>query len=140
MIKEVEAFLTEINNRSKLIRIILRYRDNPPEVVVESNIFNTIKTEGIDLLECFQKLQITIEEKGYLLALNGSRKDIQASGFLRDSTNGISTYLLSEDFDSEKTILNIFNYYNGPKLGTIEEQKEYYKKWKMMYKSFLKNK
>ncbi|WP_437395118.1 hypothetical protein [Flagellimonas lutimaris] len=137
MIKEVETYLVDIETRKKFGKALLQYSVNPTKINLRTNLMIQVIVSGIDLLDCYRKLQIHLEEKGCLICLNGSRKDVQASGFLRDSSNGISTYQLTYDFDAEKPVLNIFDICEPHGIGTIKEQKDFMKKWKIEYKKYL---
>lgn len=137
MIKKVETYLLDIETRQKCCKALLEYSENPIRIVFKSDMTPQIEVNGIDLLDCYRKLQILLEDKGYLIYLNGSRIDVLASGFLRDSTNGISVYQFTYNFNADKPVLNIFDVSDMDKIGTIKEQKEFMKEWKIRYKCFF---
>ncbi|RJE71209.1 hypothetical protein [Reichenbachiella sp. MSK19-1] len=138
MIKEVETYLIDIVTRQNFEKVSLKYDESKLEVSIKSETINQIEVDGADLLDCYRKVQELLEEKGYLLCLNGSRIDVQASGLLRDSTNGISTYQFTEDFTSDKPILNIFHPSDRGYIGTVQEHRDFIANWKIKYKNYLK--
>ncbi len=133
--KEVDTYLIGIKSKEK-IKIKVRFDHGSYNVKIVSDLFEVIIKSSLDYLDTYKKLQSFFEDKGYLICLNGSRIDINASGFLRDSTNGLSVYLFTYEFEKEKKILDIFDV-NTENIGTIDQQKEYFKEWKKQYKSFL---
>ena len=114
-------------------KINITYNLKKFRIELFSKRFGRIVKEGVDFLDSYKKIQFFLEEKGFLICLNGSRIDINSSGFLRDSSNGLLTYLLSYDFMKEKDILNIFDIC-VENIGTIKDQIIYFENWKKEFK------
>ncbi|MET6997066.1 hypothetical protein [Chitinophaga defluvii] len=83
---------------------------------------------GTDLYECLQLCRKRLEGDGIFILCNGSRIDTYPSRQLRDTSNGVRTYLL-EAGKTPSIILNLLDF-TECNIGTIQEQNNYYKKWK----------
>jgi hypothetical protein len=90
----------------------------------------TFKTQANDYFECLIKLREIFEKRKWILLCNGSRYDVFPSGMARDMGKGLKAYKLEMGKPAKiEDLVNIFEEAEIEKIGTIEEQKEYYKKW-----------
>lgn len=92
---------------------------------------------GIDLYECLQWYRSQLENEDIFILCNGSKIDTYPSGQLRDMSNGIHTYLLEMN-KAPSIILNLLGF-SDHNIGTIQEQNDYYKKWKDGLRMLSKN-
>ena len=66
-------------------------------VVVTVNVESQVVSfDGIDFLECFERLREDLEPQGWRFLCAGARKDAFVSGMSRDMGGGETVYLFNE--------------------------------------------
>lgn len=104
----------------------IRYDIQKNNIFFMSTFLGDSEWNGIDLLDSFNKLREYIENQGYLILVNGARKNTWASGFLRSSSNGVGSYLYDQ---GENVVINIFDPCDKD-IVTYIQQREFYDKWR----------
>jgi hypothetical protein len=86
---------------------------------------------GMDLVDCLTKFRTEMESQGCLVVCNGTRKNAFISGMSRDIGGGRTCYLLElgKKFSPREMVL-VLGSANPADVGTIEEQRAFYEKWR----------
>ena len=106
-------------------QVEIKYDGSKSDLLFISNELGNSNWSGIDLLDSFIKLRDFIENEGFLILVNGARKNSWPSGFLRDSSNGLLTYIYDKE---EKETFNILDFYDSD-IVTYKEQLQLYNDW-----------
>uniref|UniRef100_UPI0036702A91 hypothetical protein n=1 Tax=Microcoleus anatoxicus TaxID=2705319 RepID=UPI0036702A91 len=92
--------------------------------------------EGRDVFDCLCQLRVFLEKKGWNILCNGSRIDAYPSPMSRDMGGGMKLYhLILGKRPQRGDLLRIFDRAEPDQIGTIEEQRAYYEKWRASDKS-----
>ena len=92
-----------------------------------SKRFGNIYIEADDLFEALTKVRLHLEKEGYLILVNGARKDAAVSGMLRQMGLASKVYLLTIGKKATmKDTVPIFGPSPLDTVGTIAEQQAYY--------------
>lgn len=108
------------------IDIEIKYNQSKNTVELISSVIGNSTWKGIDLLDAFNKMRAYIEDKGFLIYVNGARENSWASGFLRDSSNGLLTYIYTFE---NKDVVNIFDLCET-RIVKYSKQRKFYDKWR----------
>ncbi len=98
-------------------------------LTIDFEAFEGQEFKGSDLFDCLQKARLVGEEHGIIFLCIGARKDAYPSGMLRDMSGGNLTFIhqLGKEFNDETHF--IFDEAPADKIGTVAEQKQYYRDW-----------
>jgi hypothetical protein len=90
---------------------------------------------GNDLFEALQQIRLQLEPQGWSIAVQGARKDTYPTGMMRDMIGAERVYVLqlARDVHREHLVF-IFHEAAPESLGTVEEQKSYYRDWRQSLK------
>lgn len=128
MEKATKTVIQNINTK-KEYPIIIKYDSSKNYIKLYSDDFGYYLWRGVDIADAFKKLRLFFEKKGFLIFVNGARKNVWASGMLRDMTNGLGVYVLKKNqLDTKKEGVNILEYFSE-NIVTYQEQRAYYKEW-----------
>lgn len=108
------------------IDIEIKYDQSESTIELTSPTIENTTWEGIDLLDAFNKMRAHLEDKGYLIYVNGARENSWASGSLRDSSNGLLTYIYTSE---NKEVVNIFDLCES-RIVKYSEQRKFYDNWR----------
>lgn len=87
--------------------------------------------EGKDLFDSFCKLRLVLESQGFRILCNGARIDSYPSPMSRNMCGGAKLYKMTIGQRVErKDLLRIFDKADIESVGTVDEQKAYFKKWR----------
>lgn len=81
--KTIETYIKNKTSGEKF-KIRLQYNNKLNEVKFLSSDLGDSTWEGLDILDAFKKLRLNLEKKDFLIMVNGARRNVWASGFLRD--------------------------------------------------------
>lgn len=128
MEKTTKTILQNIETK-KEYKIAIKYDSTKNYIKLYSNDFGYYLWKGVDIADAFKKLRLFFEKKGFLVFVNGARRNVWASGMLRDMTNGLGVYILKKhQLDTKKEVVNILKCYSE-NIVTYQEQRIYYKEW-----------
>jgi len=83
-----------------------------------------------DLHGAFVDLRYWLDDLGVKLLCNGARFDVTPSGMSRGMGGGRKAYIIRLGQPSlSSDLVDIFKYAESEKIGTVQDQKEFYKKW-----------
>ncbi len=125
MIKNKEILIKKGKDESIVCDIVIK-QDSKFSLKLYTKNLGKHEWFGIDVLDCFNQMRLYLEDLGFILLVNGTNKNTWASGSLRDSSFGILTYLLKEEYEHE--ILDIFDFCDINNV-TLEVHKKSYKNW-----------
>jgi hypothetical protein len=128
-IKKINISLMHIYERTVYEAVIMLTGDDLNcSLLLTSFISLDIKVKGHDFFKCLINLRTELEKQNYYLLCNGARRDVCCGGMLREYTKGrrgnimrLGKYLHEDDE------VNIFDYAEPELVGSISEQKEFYK-------------
>ncbi|WNV87489.1 hypothetical protein [Umezawaea sp. Da 62-37] len=87
---------------------------------------------GNDLFQALQVIRLELETSGWLIAVQGARKDAYASGMVRDMIGASRIYILRTGQQVEREhLVDIFAEAPPDSLGTVEQQKSCYRDWRL---------
>jgi hypothetical protein len=90
---------------------------------------------GSDLFQALQEIRLEVEPQGWLLAVQGARKDTYASGMVRDMLGARRVYVIQAGRQAERAhLVDIFAEAAVESLGTVEQQKAFYREWRRSLK------
>ncbi len=86
--------------------------------------------EGTDLFDCLAKLRENLDKRHLMLLCNGSRVDVYPSSMMRQMSGGRIAYIhrLGKHCTNED-VVDIFDFAEANMIGTVQEQKSYYRQW-----------
>ncbi len=108
------------------IDIEIKYNQSESTIELVSSAIENSTWKGVDLLDAFNKMRAYLEDKGYLIFVNGARENSWASGFLRDSSNGLLTYIYTLE---NKDVVNIFDLCET-RIVKYSKQRKFYDEWR----------
>lgn len=83
-----------------------------------------------DLHGAFVDLRSWLDGLGVKLLCNGARVDVTPSGMSRGMSGGRKAYIIRLGKPSlSSDLVDVFEYAEPEKIGTVQQQKEFYKKW-----------
>jgi hypothetical protein len=92
----------------------------------------TINGAGNDLFEALQEIRRELELRGWLVAVQGARKDTYPTGMVRDMIGARRVYVLQLGSNAEREwLVDIFADADVESLATVEQQKDYYRDWRL---------
>lgn len=107
----------------------LHFTSTPPWFIAfDSDLLPVVRYEGEDLFECMVGLRLALEGIGARILCAGARRDVYPSGMSRQMAGGRIAYKLRIAEPAADRV-DIFDVVDGDSVGTIEEQREYYKTW-----------
>lgn len=87
---------------------------------------------GSDLFRALQEVRLALEPQGWLIAVQGARKDAYASGMLRDMVGAQRVYVVEPGRRAEREhLVDIFAEADPDALATVEQQHNYYREWRL---------
>ena len=105
-------------------------RASPCYLDFQSSEFGYKQFNGIDLFECFCELRKFLEEEGWNILCNGARVDAYPTTMSRQMGGGLKLYLLKIGEEPKQgDLVKIFDRAELDKIGTVDEQRDYYNKW-----------
>jgi hypothetical protein len=109
----------------------VKFTDTPPwciEAIVDG--LQVLEFHGGDLFDCLCKLRTELDKLGIKLLCNGSRIDAYPSRMSRDMGGAKKVYLLTMGQQGRlEDLVDIFDEAPAERIGTVEEQKAFYRKW-----------
>jgi hypothetical protein len=94
-----------------------------------------IAGNGSDLFQALQEIRLELEPRGWLIAVQGARKDAYPTGMVRDMIGARRVYILSLGRQAAREhLVDIFAEAAANSLGTVEQQKNYYRDWRLSLK------
>ncbi|MCT7994046.1 hypothetical protein [Laspinema olomoucense] len=117
---------------NQLSECTLFYKNTPPCMVEFQNTeLGNHQFQGKDVFDCFCKLRFFLEKKGWNILCNGSRVDAYPSSMSRDMGGGMKLYHLQIGKRPQRIdLLRIFDKAEANQIGTLEEQRLYYERWR----------
>lgn len=88
----------------------------------------TLTCSGSDTIELLTKVRVLLESQGWLLAVQGARRDAHASGMLRDMGDGKRVYLITDEpgpYDAADTLAPA----EPEQVTTLGEQSQFVREW-----------
>ena len=90
---------------------------------------------GNDLFQALQQIRQELESGGWLIAVQGARKDAYPTGMVRDMIGARRVYILRAGQQAEREhLVDIFAEAAADSLGTVEQQTNYYREWRLSLK------
>jgi hypothetical protein len=91
-----------------------------------------VDATGRDLFAALQDVRRALEGGGWVVAVQGSRVDTYPSGMVRDMLGGSRVYVLQmgRHVDREH-LVDTFARADVTQIGTVDEQIEFYRQWRM---------
>lgn len=90
-----------------------------------------LEASGRDYFEALASLRRQLEESGWLLAVQGARRDTYPSGMLRDMVGARRVYVLEAGRPmSRDQLVDIFADADPADAGTVEEQRDHFLAWR----------
>ena len=125
--KEVKVQLKDGTTTKALIEVDL---ETPGWLNFKCSDLETREFHGDDLYGTFNRLRAWIDKVGAKLLCNGARIDVAPSGMSRSMGGGRKSYVLRLSQPSRSDdLVDIFEYAGPEKIGTMEQQQDYYKEW-----------
>lgn len=88
------------------------------------------KFDGEDLYAAFNHLRTWLDKSKSKLLCNGARVDVTPSGMSRGMGGGRKAYIIRIGKPAlREDLVDIFDYASPDKIGSLDEQKEYYERW-----------
>lgn len=85
---------------------------------------------GSDMFEALVELRRKFESKGWLIAVQGSRRDAYPSGMARDMGGGERIYVLRRGMPAKlDDLVDTLAAADPSQLATVEEQEQYWEDW-----------
>lgn len=126
---------SEDNKRLSECTISYDREHRPYKVYFENSELGSYYFEGRDIFDCLCQLRVLLEEKGWNILCNGSRVDAYPSSMSRDMGGGMKLYQLTLGKLPERSdLIRIFDKAEPEQIGTVEEQRSYYEKWRVSNK------
>jgi hypothetical protein len=90
---------------------------------------------GSDLFQALQEIRSELEPRGWLIAVQGARVDAYPTGMVRDMIGARRVYILRVSQQAQREhLVDIFAEAAADSLGTVEQQKNYYRDWRLSLK------
>jgi hypothetical protein len=90
-----------------------------------------LEASGNDFFEALASIRRRLEESGWLLAVQGARRDTYPSGMLRDMVGARRVYVLEAGRPmSREHLADLFADADPADAGTVEEQREHFLAWR----------
>jgi hypothetical protein len=90
---------------------------------------------GNDLFQVLQEIRQELEPRGWLIAVQGARKDAYPTGMVRDMIGARRVYILRVGQQVKREhLVDIFAEAAADSLGTVEQQTNYYREWRLSLK------
>ena len=94
-----------------------------------------VASTGSDLFQALQGIRQEMEPRGWFIAVQGARKDAYPTGMLRDMIGARRVYILRVGQQAEREhLVGIFAEAAADSLGTVEQQTNYYREWRLSLK------
>ncbi|MCE7002416.1 hypothetical protein LWC34_06155 [Kibdelosporangium philippinense] len=94
-----------------------------------------VTASGNDLFEALQQVRLQLEPRGWSIAVHGARNDTYPTGMMRDMNGAQRVYVLRLGRHVHRAhLVFIFHEAAVESLGTVEEQKAYYRDWRLSLK------
>jgi hypothetical protein len=123
--------LHTIDSAGRMARCSASHPDLPPWTLeFENEVLGRIVFAGPDLFECLCQLRHWLASRGFRILCNGARIDTWPSSIARQMGGARKVY--GTRMGSTATyadLVPIFGETTADKLGTVEEQADYHKKW-----------
>ncbi|MEM7225435.1 MAG: hypothetical protein AAF495_20835 [Pseudomonadota bacterium] len=126
------TFLNIDIGEERVSRISITYLGGNPDYRINVEIPDLLHQsfEANDVFECLIKLRRLIEPMGWRVLCNGARKDAYPSGMARDMGGGFGLYVLVLGRHAlTKHLISTFDPCAAHQVGTIEEQKAFFRRW-----------
>lgn len=108
---------------------IISYPLKPPWFIKFTNSnFSDKIFNGDDLFNCLCDLRIFLEQYNTRILCNGARIDTYPSSLLRGMGGARKVYILAMGKQATQSV-GIFDATNPEKIGTVQEQFSFYRKW-----------
>ncbi|MCT7981394.1 hypothetical protein [Laspinema olomoucense] len=129
--------IKSLEGDNQLSECTLFYQNTRPCIIVFQNAeLGNHQFEGKDVFDGFCELRLFLEKKGWNILCNGARVDAYPSSMSRDMGGGMKLYHLQIGKRPQRSdLLRIFDKAEPNKIGTIEEQRLYYERWRASEKS-----
>jgi hypothetical protein len=90
---------------------------------------------GSDLFQALKEIRLVVEPQGWLIAVQGARKDAYVSGMVGDMLGARRVYILQAGRQVGRAhLVDIFAEAAVESLGTVEQQKAFYREWRLSLK------
>lgn len=119
-------------HQAKLTRLRLRWgrADQERYWIAVDSPGGTIEETGRDLFDALTSVRRRLEADGWLLVVQGARRDSYPSGMLRDMVGARKVYLLQPgEPPSRMRLADIFADADPRDAATVDEQYEHYLAW-----------
>lgn len=105
-------------------------------ISLKAHGINESNFEALDLFGALLALRNHLDQTGASLLCNGARIDVYPSGMSLGMGSGRKAYITRLGKPSLRTdLVDIFDYAEPSKVGTVQEQKDYHEKWVSSLKS-----
>jgi len=95
--------------------------------------------KGNHYFDCQKKLRLFLEENEYLLLVEGARKNVYPSGMSVSMSDGLRAYRLSLGKPAlTQDLISIFAYSESPDISSVEDQENFFLRWKRSLNHNLK--
>jgi len=119
------------DNSGQLSGCLLLHSDVPPwKLEFANDALGQTTFSASDLFECLCQLRLWLAARGYQILCNGARIDTWASSMSRGMGGAKKVYVTRMGYPALYVdLLSTFGDASLDKLGTVEEQAEYHRKW-----------
>lgn len=110
---------------------VLSYASEAPWFInFYSSSLGSYTINGDDLFDTLCNLRIKLEQGGWYILCSGARIDAYPSRMSRQMSGGQKLYILETGKPASiQDLVDIFQPSSADKVGTVNEQLTYYKKW-----------
>lgn len=92
--------------------------------------YSNNEVKGKDYFECLIQLRSIFNHKDSEILCNGCRYDVYPSRMSRQMSKGLKAYVLTLGKQAKQNdIVDIFGKAEREKIGTVQQQREYYTNW-----------
>lgn len=126
-----QVLLKLCTSADELAECSVAYPNKPPWFIEFSNARLGSRTfYANDLFDCLCELRIFLEKNGFLILCNGARVDAYPSTMSREMSGGRKVYILKIGEKANlESLVHIFAEAPRDKVGTVNEQADYYKRF-----------
>ncbi|MEA5115910.1 MAG: hypothetical protein VB050_17990 [Geobacteraceae bacterium] len=126
-----EIIIRLLKPNGEIVDIKVKHTKTPPWSIETSfPQLQVIEFKGADLFECLCNLRSELDKMGLKMLCNGSRIDAYPSRMSRDMGGARKVYLLRMGQQGRlEDLVELFDEAPADKIGTVEEQKAFYRKW-----------
>lgn len=115
----------------KLLKLSVKISVSPPWTLEYDWSGQHRSLHDTDLFEALREMRKELEDAGYQLLCAGARPDVAPSGMSRDMGGGRKAYVLHlSKPGSRDDMVDIFDAAEPASVGTVQQQREYFEKWK----------